>query len=176
MKEINVLDPCGELLEKPKTLAPRVRSLKGKVVGIISSGSGNSTEFLLRVSELLREKYGVVDTPMAIKPSVSVPLPEAQAKALRERADVVIAGVGVGGSNALSLVVDAINAELAGKPGVVVVGIPFERVTQAKIRNMAFPSLDYVVVPCPMGTSEEARAKGEIALQDIVNVATKGRR
>ena len=34
---------------------------------------------------------------------------------LLERADVVISGVGVGGSNALSLVVDAINAELEGE-------------------------------------------------------------
>ncbi|MBI2907508.1 MAG: hypothetical protein HYX92_07645 [Chloroflexi bacterium] len=176
MSIINVLDPRGELLEKPKKLAPRVSSLKGKVVGLISSGSGNSTEFMTRLGELLVEKEGVAEAIMRIKVSLALPLPEAQTTELHRRCQAIIVGVGVGGSNALSLVVDAVNAEMAGMPGVVIVGHEFEKLTKAKIRNMAFPTLDYVVVPSPMGTAEQAHDKAATALPDVVAIITKGRR
>lgn len=176
MPELFVMDPRGELVEKEKKLCPRVSTLKGKVIGLISSGSGNSTEFLKRLGEVLKEKYQVADVVLEIKASVATPLPPEKMKGMLKRCRVVVAGVGVGGSNTLSLVVDAINAEMAGIPGIAIVGSDYEKAARAKIRNMAFPDLDYVMVPTPMGAVEEAHQKAERALEDVVAIATKGRR
>lgn len=170
---LQVLDPQGRLSEKPKTLAPRLKTLKGKVIGLLSSGSGNGTDFLQRLDELLRQQYGVKGTLLVIKEDLSNAFPEAQMKKLLDQCDAVIAGCGVGGSNTLSLMVDAAAAEIAGKPGVAVIGSEYQSTARAKARFLNFVSLDFVVFPSPMGGPEPARQKAEGALKAVVTLLTE---
>ncbi|HZV50860.1 MAG TPA: hypothetical protein VFD49_13965 [Candidatus Dormibacteraeota bacterium] len=72
----------------------RIHDLNGRTVGLLDSGKFNSDRLLDAVADLLRDRYAVGEVVRRRKPTFSRPVPEAMARELAERCDVVIAGVG----------------------------------------------------------------------------------
>jgi hypothetical protein len=58
--------------------------------------------------------------------------------------------------------------ESAGRPAALIVLDTFTSLAIAKKRQMGLPDLDVITVPGPMGTAEQARAKGEAILPQVL--------
>ena len=56
---IRVLNPTSESEATSLEPAPRLKSLKGKTVGLISNGKEGTVGFFAHVDKLLRERYDV---------------------------------------------------------------------------------------------------------------------
>jgi hypothetical protein len=89
-----VFDPTEGPTAKAFTPAPRLASLKGKVVGILDNGKARSDVLLHEVQELLRHEAGVADFVLVRKASAYRPAPDDQLDDLARRADAVVAGIG----------------------------------------------------------------------------------
>jgi hypothetical protein len=57
----------------PLEPAPRLQSLKGKTVGIISNGKEGTVGFFAHVDRLLRERYQVAEVILRTKSNYSAP-------------------------------------------------------------------------------------------------------
>lgn len=90
---IEVLDPTHEGGAAAFTAAPRLRTLRGARVGIVSNGKKGTVRFFDAVERELMEGFGVAEVVRLTKGNYSAPMePEilAQASAL----DAIISGVG----------------------------------------------------------------------------------
>ena len=90
---ITILDPTHELHIEPSTLAPRLESLEGTVIGVISNGKEGTVGFFDHVSRRLRERHGVAEVVRRVKSNYSAP---AEDELMREALgwSAVLAGVG----------------------------------------------------------------------------------
>jgi hypothetical protein len=57
----------------PLEPAPRLQSLKGKTVGLISNGKEGTVGFFAHVDRLLRERYQVAEVILRTKSNYSAP-------------------------------------------------------------------------------------------------------
>ena len=90
---IRVLNPTSESMVVALEPAPRLQSLKGKTVGLISNGKEGTAGFFAHVDRLLRERYRVAEVVLRIKSNYSAP---AEDKIIDEGRnwDLVISGLG----------------------------------------------------------------------------------
>ena len=70
---IRVLNPTSESTVVALEPAPRLQSLEGKTVGLISSGKEGTAGFFAHVDRLLRERYGVAEVILRTKSNYSAP-------------------------------------------------------------------------------------------------------
>jgi len=70
---IRVLNPTSESTVVALEPAPRLQSLKGKTVGLISNGKEGTAGFFAHVDRLLRERYGVAEVILRTKSNYSAP-------------------------------------------------------------------------------------------------------
>lgn len=70
---IRVLDPTNERTAALGTLAPRLASLKGKSVGIISNGKEGTKGYFGHLSRMLKDEHGAAEVVMRIKSNYSAP-------------------------------------------------------------------------------------------------------
>ena len=70
---IRVLNPTSESMVVAFEPAPRLQSLKGKTVGLISNGKEGTTGFFAHVDRLLRERYQVAEVILRTKSNYSAP-------------------------------------------------------------------------------------------------------
>ena len=70
---ICVLNPTSESVVATLHLAPRLSSLEGKTVGLISNGKEGTAVFFAHVERLLRERYRVAEVVLRIKSNYSAP-------------------------------------------------------------------------------------------------------
>lgn len=92
---MRVLNPVGEKKAKGVKceLAPRLDTLKGKVVGIIDDGAGKA--YFQRIEELLQEQARVARIIRKLRPHLSQPSPIALIDEMVKNANAVIVGVGI---------------------------------------------------------------------------------
>jgi hypothetical protein len=64
--------------------------------------------------------------------------------------------------------------ESIGLPAALVVLDTFASLAHTKKRQMGMPDLRVLTVPGPMGNAEEARAKGEAIVEDVVSWLLEG--
>jgi hypothetical protein len=90
---IRVLDPTSESVVATLNPAPRLTSLKGKTVGLISNGKEGADGFFTHIERLLRERYQVAEVVLRIKSNYSAP---AEGKIIEEARswDLAISGLG----------------------------------------------------------------------------------
>ncbi|MBI4334987.1 MAG: hypothetical protein HY673_27355 [Chloroflexi bacterium] len=69
---------------------------------------------------------------------------------------------------------DGIAIEAAGKPTAICVGSEFIEEANARKRTMGMSALELVIIPAPLGPTQEARKKAETALPEIVKVLLDG--
>lgn len=90
---IEFLDPTHEAGSSEFKLAPRLTSLQGATVAIISNGKKNTKPFFDAVEQELRERHAVGDVVRLIKSNYSAPVePELLVEA--EKWQALIAGIG----------------------------------------------------------------------------------
>ena len=70
---IRVLNPASESMVVALEAAPRLQSLKGKTVGLISNGKEGTGGFFAHVDRLLRERYEVAEVILRTKSNYSAP-------------------------------------------------------------------------------------------------------
>lgn len=90
---IEFLDPTHENLSPGFTLAPRLETLDGAVVAIISNGKKGTVPFFDALETELRDAFGVAEVVRLTKGNYSTP---AEATLLNdaERWNALIAGIG----------------------------------------------------------------------------------
>ena len=70
---IRVLNPTSESMVAALEPAPRLQSLEGKTVGLISNGKEGTAGFFAHVDRLLRERYQVAEVILRTKSNYSAP-------------------------------------------------------------------------------------------------------
>jgi hypothetical protein len=90
---MRVLDPTHELKETAAVLAPRLLSLQGKTVGIVTNAKEGTKGYFTHLERLLREEAGVAEVVWREKSNYSAP---ADAHIVQEMTNwhAVFAGVG----------------------------------------------------------------------------------
>jgi hypothetical protein len=90
---IRVLDPSNEMKAAGTSLAPRLASLKGKTVGIITNAKEGTKGYFTHLDRVLREEMGVADVVWRTKSNYSAP---ADAHIVKEMTNwhAVFTGVG----------------------------------------------------------------------------------
>lgn len=90
---IRVLNPTSESKVTALEPAPRLQSLKGKTVGLISNGKEGTAGFFAHVDRLLRERYQVAEVILRTKSNYSAP---AEDEIIEEAGnwDLAISGLG----------------------------------------------------------------------------------
>jgi hypothetical protein len=68
-----VLDPTNETAPPIGQPAPRVASLAGKTVGVISNGKEGTKGFFAHLEHMLRAEFGVADVVLRAKSNFSAP-------------------------------------------------------------------------------------------------------
>lgn len=90
---IQVLNPTSEVIPVHGILAPRLDSLVGTTIGVISNGKEGTKGFFHHLKQILRTRYGVADVVMRCKSNFSAP---AESALIAESAgwDVAVTGIG----------------------------------------------------------------------------------
>ena len=70
---IRVLNPTSESEASSLEPAPRLSTLEGKTVGLISNGKEGTVGYFAHMDRLLREKYKVAEVIMRVKSNYSAP-------------------------------------------------------------------------------------------------------
>jgi hypothetical protein len=88
-----VLDPTAEKTAPLGQMAPRLDTLEGKTVGLISNGKEGTKGFFRHLERLLREEHGVATVVSRTKSNYSAPA-DAPIAAEIKQWDAVISGIG----------------------------------------------------------------------------------
>ncbi|MDP7066137.1 MAG: hypothetical protein QF637_00790 [Acidimicrobiales bacterium] len=90
---MEILNPSHEQLMAGQETPPRLLSLEGATIGVISNGKENTVPFFDRVEFILRNEYGVSEVIRRTKANYSAP---AEAELMKEAMgwDAVLSGVG----------------------------------------------------------------------------------
>ena len=90
---MRVLDPTNEMKTAGAVLAPRLLSLQGKTVGIVTNAKEGTRGYFTHLERLLRDEMGVADVVWRTKSNYSAP---ADAHIVQEMTNwhAVFAGVG----------------------------------------------------------------------------------
>ncbi len=70
---IQVLDPTNERTAALGTLAPRLASLEGLTIGIISNGKHGTKGYFGHLSRMLKDEHGAADVVIRVKSNYSAP-------------------------------------------------------------------------------------------------------
>jgi hypothetical protein len=70
---MRVLDPSHEMKASGVSLAPRLTSLEGKTVGIITNAKEGTKGYFTHLERLLRDEMGVADVVWRQKSNYSAP-------------------------------------------------------------------------------------------------------
>ncbi len=90
-----LLDPTGDGDGNADTrLAPRLRSLSGLRVGLLSNTKPNASLLLSAIADELRRDWGVRDATVYDKSYFGTPVEESQIQAIGGNCDFVVAGIG----------------------------------------------------------------------------------
>lgn len=89
-----VFDPTEGAVPREFTMAPRLNTLAGAVIGVVDNGKTKSDQLLTALQRVLREEAGVADFVVVRKPSPGKPAPDPMLDDLARRTRAVITGVG----------------------------------------------------------------------------------
>ncbi len=91
---ITILDPVVQPDISQGKIAPREKSLHGKVVGLLSNGKVNADTLLDLVAEKLQKDYQIVRIVRHKKPTASRIIPDELLKIMAQECDVVLTAIG----------------------------------------------------------------------------------
>ena len=71
--DLRVLDPTNEVIPPVGQPAPRLTTLAGKTIGLISNGKEGSKGFFAHLDRMLRAEFGVANVVTRVKSNYSAP-------------------------------------------------------------------------------------------------------
>jgi|ERR1019366_4416095 hypothetical protein len=71
--DLQVLDPTNEVIPPIGRPAPRLVTLTGKTIGLISNGKEGSKGFFAHLDQMLRAEFGVANVITRVKSNYSAP-------------------------------------------------------------------------------------------------------
>jgi len=80
---IKLINPMNETPVRVSTPPARLRSLQGKIVGLLDISKTGGNLFLDRLEHLLRERFHVAHVVRAVKPTFAKPAPPGVIEQLR---------------------------------------------------------------------------------------------
>jgi hypothetical protein len=167
-----VLLPTGAQQTGSIATAPRPESLRGLRVALLDNGKEFSDLVLDGLAQALKRDFAVTDIKFWRKgfPAKGAPFIAEMAA----ESDVAISGVGHCGSSSPWSVIDAVNLEKAGVPTVALISRSFCPLGQIVGRGVGHTGLPIVMLPHPIGESEESRIaqKGIDAAAEVVRLLT----
>ncbi len=89
-EELVTLDPRDADADTSQGIAPRLDTLDGKIIGLLSNNKPNSVMMLGMVGDLIREKYAVKEIIEANKGTHRLPAPSEMIDDLASRCDAII--------------------------------------------------------------------------------------
>jgi hypothetical protein len=90
-----ILDPTGASeATSDTTLAPRLSTLDGKVLGLLDNGKPNGAALLEEVARQLRRRHAFADVLMYTKPYFGTPVEPTQTQRIFEECDFAITAIG----------------------------------------------------------------------------------
>jgi hypothetical protein len=90
---LKVLDPTNETAPPLGEKAPRLASLAGKTIGVISNGKEGTQGFFAHLDRMLREEFGVAEVIRRTKSNYSAPADPDIVDEIR-RWQAVVTGIG----------------------------------------------------------------------------------
>ncbi len=92
---LTLYTPCGEPSKDDRTIgiSPRLSSLAGRTVAIVSNQWKCMDVIALEFKRLLVERYKAKDA-IIVPGSATMPLPDAAVRMIQERCDAAIVGIG----------------------------------------------------------------------------------
>ncbi|MEW2397190.1 hypothetical protein [Streptomyces sp. NPDC046862] len=142
---VEVVNPTANKLDSAANpLAPRLDTLNGKVLGLLSNSKPNAENALRAVAEKIKETYP--DLKIRLYAGSIRFEPELLRRAIEE-SDALIGATADCGACTSWLIHDGAQAEKAGVPQVTIVARGFERDTGTSAKVFGVPGLKYVVVP-----------------------------
>jgi hypothetical protein len=164
MTTIEVLRPDKAEPEPERApLAPRNPLPEGAHLALIDNGKPRARELLELIAEEMRSRLPIGAVEVVSKPSASVPIEADEARALAERADIVIAGLGDCGACSACSVHDAVQLEHLGVPATVVISDVFQGIVQAFSASLGAPGYHQVVVTHPVSSKSPEHLRSEAA-------------
>jgi hypothetical protein len=91
--DLRVLDPTNEVIPAVGRPAPRLTTLAGKTVGLISNGKEGSKGFFAHLDRILRADHGVAAVITRVKSNYSAPADPHIAAEITSW-DAVVSGIG----------------------------------------------------------------------------------
>lgn len=91
--DLQVLDPTNEVIPPVGQPAPRLTTLAGKTVGLISNGKEGSKGFFAHLDRILRADFGVATVVTRVKSNYSAPADPHIAAEITGW-DAVVSGIG----------------------------------------------------------------------------------
>jgi hypothetical protein len=91
--DLRVLDPTNEIKPLAGQPAPRLITLTGKKVGLISNGKEGSKGFFAHLDQMLRVQFGVANVLTRVKSNYSAPADPRIAAEITGW-DAVVSGIG----------------------------------------------------------------------------------
>ncbi|MEV1025180.1 hypothetical protein [Streptomyces sp. NPDC050264] len=142
---IEVVDPTPEKMQATVTsLAPRLTTLNGKVLGLLSNSKPNADNALRAVAEKIKETYPEME--IRLYPG-SIRFEPALLQRAIEESDALIGATADCGACTSWLIHDGAQGEKGGVPQVTIVARGFEKDTAASAKVFGVPDLQSVVVP-----------------------------
>ena len=86
--------PATKTKTNAAKLAPRLKTLDGARLGLLSTGKKHCDSIVGAIGELLGERYGLASIQSWSKPSVYRFSPRKRMEEIKEQCDAVVAGVG----------------------------------------------------------------------------------
>lgn len=93
MESIIVLNPTTESNKSETSLAPRLSTLEGKVLGVVNNSKRNSDVFIKHLVNKIKDSYNLKDVIWINKRNPSLPMDDNVLQQLK-LTHAVIAGVG----------------------------------------------------------------------------------
>ena len=144
-----VLDPCQEPVVEELTLAPRLSTLDGRVVGLYSNEKLNARQLLTLIGAELQERYdlaGIVEGTYV----VSRAMEPGEWRDI-DSCDAIVLAVGDCGSCSSSGIANSIQLEQAGIPSMLISTTPFAGVCATMAKLGGLPELRWATVDHPVG-------------------------
>ena len=90
---LQVLDPTNEAIPAAGEPAPRLATLAGRTVGLISNGKEGSKGFFAHLDRIMRDEFGVAKVITRVKSNYSAPADPHIAAEIPQW-DAVVSGIG----------------------------------------------------------------------------------
>ncbi len=142
---VEVVDPTADQIGSAATpLAPRLKTLDGKVLGLLSNSKPNAVNALRALAEKIQETFPTMEIRLY---DGSIRFEPKLLKQAIEESDALLGATADCGACTSWLIHDGAQAEKGGKPQVTIVARGFEHDAQTSAKVFGVPELQYIVVP-----------------------------